>query len=311
MALFGTFLETTPKITGSKGSSLIITFIPPQSDKDPKLEWTGSPDQIRFPVQPDTEKKAVVDVNLHGSPTKAYDMGSDINNWFSERFGYEVMLVHIGKENSRAVFGSLAPSNPEAAHQSLRMRLSAMVSLFVPRFRPEGERLAFNDLGQYLVVTQSSTDEVSSRFASGIAMDVTKFRPNIVLSGPVPAFDEDFWAELTITPSSQHSSTRNPKARNVKMQLTGNCFRCQSITVDYKTGQTAADESGLVWKKLNKDRRVDKGAKWSPVFGRYGFCARSDVGVTLSVGDEVKVTRRNVERTIFDWPGLTTFGLAK
>ena len=85
-------------------------------------------------------------------------------------------------------------------------------------------------------------------------------------------------------------------------------------------------------KKLMKDRRVDPGMKWSPVFGRYAFVGESvSVSVSegevwkqegkegqegaeawrrekeeqemwISVGDEVQVTRRNEERTVMDWP---------
>lgn len=49
-----------------------------------------------------------------------------------------------------------------------------------------------------------------------------------------------------------------------------------------------------------KDRRVDKGAKWSPVFGRYAFLAGG--GFKLSVGDQVEVTGRLEDRSIWDWP---------
>ncbi|KAL3420438.1 mosc domain-containing protein [Phlyctema vagabunda] len=226
-------------------------------------------------------------------------MGSEISKWFSERFGYEVILVSLGN-HSRAVFGSLAPSSPLALQRSLGTKLYN----YLPFLAPTPERISFNDLAQYLIVTRSSTDELSSRLSDGSKMDVSKFRPNIVLSGRSPAFDEDFWSEVTIASSGDDG-------KKLKMKLTANCYRCQSITVDYRTGKPAAGDSGLVWKKLVADRRVDKGAKWSPVFGRYSFCRNADAGVILRVGDGVKVTGRNADRTTFDWPGLTTFGLTK
>lgn len=52
-------------------------------------------------------------------------------------------------------------------------------------------------------------------------------------------------------------------------------------------------------KKLNSDRRVDRGAKWSPVFGRYSFLAPDCDGQVISVGDEVVVSKRLEETTKF------------
>jgi len=57
---------------------------------------------------------------------------------------------------------------------------------------------------------------------------------------------------------------------------------------------------------LMKDRRVDEGAKYSPIFGRYGFVGRGSEGQSLIVGDDAGVTTRNVERTKFFWPGMST-----
>ncbi|KAK5275048.1 hypothetical protein LTR40_013745, partial [Exophiala xenobiotica] len=81
-----------------------------------------------------------------------------------------------------------------------------------------------------------------------------------------------------------------------------NCARCNSLNVDYATGKVAEGESGKILKKLQSDRRVDLGAKWSPVFGRYGFLARVPEGksaAVIKVGDEVKILKRNRERTRF------------
>lgn len=52
-------------------------------------------------------------------------------------------------------------------------------------------------------------------------------------------------------------------------------------------------------KLLQRDRRIDPGMKYSPVFGRYSFLDKASEGVLIAVGDEVKVTRRNTERTKF------------
>jgi hypothetical protein len=52
-------------------------------------------------------------------------------------------------------------------------------------------------------------------------------------------------------------------------------------------------------KKLTKDRRVDPGTKWSPIFGRYSFLHPDSEGHVIHVGDEVVVSRKNDERSQF------------
>lgn len=116
-------------------------------------------------------------------------------------------------------------------------------------------------------------------------MDVTKF-PNIVISGAEEAYEEDFWGEITVQ-------------TDVNLILTANCGRCVSINVDYDTGAPGSGEAGTMLKKLMKDRRVDKGNKYSPVFGRYGFIDKGADGLHIEVGDDVVVSRRNKERTTF------------
>lgn len=52
---------------------------------------------------------------------------------------------------------------------------------------------------------------------------------------------------------------------------------------------------------MQKDRRVDQGMKWSPVFGRYCFLDQGGKGEgrTVRVGDRVEVGERNGGRTRF------------
>ena len=58
-------------------------------------------------------------------------------------------------------------------------------------------------------------------------MDIMKFRPNIVLSGHLSAWDEDYWGEIIVSTHGEHE---------VKISLLHNCIRCQSLNIDYSTG---------------------------------------------------------------------------
>ena len=66
-------------------------------------------------------------------------------------------------------------------------------------------------------------------------------------------------------------------------------------------------EAGTVLKKLMKDRRVDRGARFSPVFGRYSFLGRGFDDEEIRVGDVVEVVARGVERSVLGEFVLTMY----
>ncbi|EFX01259.1 mosc domain containing protein [Grosmannia clavigera kw1407] len=170
---------------------------------------------------------------------------------------------------------------------------------------PADPWLTFTDCAPLLVTSEASGANMSARMSAGMAVPMYKFRPNIVVDGEA-AWSEDFWAELQITSSDEAADGQGnhvDKARDFRLLLTSNCARCTSLNVDYGTGAPAAGELGEVLKRLSKDRRVDTGIKYSPVFGRYAFLDGSR-DVVVAVGDSVDVVRRNKERTVWDWPSL-------
>ena len=337
MGLFRTAIEL-PK-TEDESGKLIVTYTPSSSreegDTRPcetrRLEIPLRPLQAR----PKKEFKTFK-VTMHQSATTGYDMGPEYNEWFSECFGFPVVLGYLGL-NSRNVLGTLAPErrnkeswwrfewnfwtgllkrNPgwwpllvalvlfNGIYRGLAMlqdgrdvpdeviALTAVVvgvivvggHFALRHFRKS--QITFADCAPFLVVSETSIDDVSARLPEGEEMDRTKFRPNIVVSGAETAYEEDFWTELVVGPA---------KAR---LLLTGNCVRCKSLNVDYETGKAGTGEAGAVLKKLMKDRRVDRGAKFSPVFGRYSFLEPAGVGETIRVGDKVQIVAQGKERTV-------------
>lgn len=260
-----------PDGADEKGSIKVDFRLPSDSGK--------KPDSLEIPLQPDPAGLPEVEVVMHKSHTKAFDMGSPYNDWFSACLGYTIKLVYLG-ENRRQVLMSRSPNE-----QQPKSWLSSIASNLPLVGSEEKDTVTFQDCAAYLVVSQSSLNNVSDRLPDGVEMDVTKFRPNIVIEGAEEPWEEDFWGELQIGDAT--------------VTLTHNCVRCASINIDYATGKPGTGPTGEVLKKLQKDRRVDVGSKWSPVFGRYGFPGSNDAGKHLAVGDEVKVLRRNKERTTF------------
>ncbi|EGC41873.1 MOSC domain-containing protein [Histoplasma capsulatum var. duboisii H88] len=264
--------------------------------------------ELEIPLEPtDLQGLRVLEVDMYNSKTQAYEMDKKYSDWFSKWFGFEVLLVYLG-ENRRPVLGNVPPnaaakragagaSQPASKNAGGGWISNIAKSLLylgsaTPFAKRDGDEtdewITFADMAPYLVVSETSLEEVSDRLPEGDTMDVTKFRPNIVISGAEEAYEEDFWGEITVQ-------------ADVNLILTANCGRCVSINVDYDTGAPGSGEAGTMLKKLMKDRRVDKGHKYSPVFGRYGFIDKGADGSHIEVGDEVVVSRRNKERTTFSF----------
>ena len=251
-----------------------VTFKPPGDQANESIE---------IPLKPDTRGMEMLDISMHLSPTKAYQMADEYNEWFSNCFGFEVVLAYLGENTRPSLF---AFSSNVAHSQAVKTsgwlsNLSTKISNFgsAPR-----QGLTFADCAPLLVVTEASISNVSARL-EGVEADVTKFRPNIVIKNAPKAWDEDYWAELVVGQATIH--------------LPHNCVRCQSLNVDFSTGKWAEGESGKVLKKLMKDRRIDAGMKYSPVFGRYGFLGESGGPYKIRVDDPVNVTKRNDKITLF------------
>ncbi|KAI4143483.1 MAG: hypothetical protein LQ340_006987 [Diploschistes diacapsis] len=298
---------------------LLICYDPPL---EPPADFPGAMEakELVVPLKPDVRGMKEVEVSLHNSDTTGYDMGEQYSGWFTECFGYKVMLVYLGP-SLRPVLGNLSPSVANARDGGLAPAQSSggakswlgsvvgsvpALGSWLGGVDAKGEdderaKITFADCGAYLVVTTESLADVSSRLPEGEEMDVTKFRPNIVLSGASEAWEEDFWDSVEFCDHEVEGISEPGKREGdiPRLLLTANCTRCASINVDYETGRQGRGAAGEVLKKLMKDRRVDAGRKWSPVFGRYGFLdrwtAQGDWPV-VSVGDEVMVGGRRQER---------------
>ena len=268
-----------PSIDTASGI-ITITYKPP----------TGDQKSLDFPLSPFTDDLEVVDVTMHGSPTKAYKMQQQYNDWFSSCYGIEVILVYLGP-HYRPVLMSSSPNiiRQPSSKNSGNGWLASISSSLLGGGTKDEQLLTFNDCAPYLIASSKSMEDVAARLPpeEASSLDIIKFRPNIIVSGAQEAWDEDFWSQITI-----NSET--------KIECIHNCGRCKSINIDYSTGAaTASGESGQLLKKLQKDRRVDPGVKYSPIFGRYSFLHKDSEGNTIRVGEEVEVTRRNEERSKF------------
>ncbi len=195
-------------------------------------------------------------------------MSDSINTWFSECFGYPAILAYLGD-------GLGIQKNDEKAQSWISDMKSIMPN-------PVSD-INFSNNAALLLTSESSLSDLHP-LLNGEKAVLEKFRPNVVVDGEGKAWDEDFWGEVTIA------------RMGLRIVLTANCARCTSINVDLDRGRMGDGESGSLLKKMMRDRRIDVGNRWSPIFGRYGFPIQ---GGEIRVGDEIVVSRRNKEHTVW------------
>jgi uncharacterized protein YcbX len=288
------------------GDKLHVRYLAPEEPLLPSPPQL--PDHLEFPLEPKRSELELCDINLHQSLVKAYRMPNSCDAWFSAYFGFEAALIYIG-DGRRPVLGTFAPQTeaPDSAAANGNGGFLSTIGSYLygsnaTNSKPQGPEpywLTFSDCAPYLITTESSLRNVSKRLATSKA-DMRKFRPNIVLGcddqqdassnqdDRDDAWKEDFWDELAVNGCPSFTMTKM-------------CTRCTSINVDYKTGRMGQGEDGKMLKMLSSDRRVDSGAKYSPVFGRYGFLAPEAVS-NITIGDDVTVTKTVEERPVNDWP---------
>ena len=278
-----------PSFDSSDRQSFTVTYKPVDGSADKT---------ISIPLEPETDDLELVDVIMHKSPTQAFLMSKEINDWFTSCFGTDVVLTYIGSKtrDCRMTSDKYKAHEPSTAGSWLSSAASIITGNGAA---DESSVLKFTDVAPYLIVSSKSMDDVWSRLPPDEkdTFDITKFRPNLIVSGAEKAWEEDYWAELSI--NSPDPSNSGDSAEPVKIECEHNCGRCRSINIDYATGEQGTGEAGKMLKMLSKDRRVDEGTKWSPVFGRYSFLHPRSEGRVVRVGDGVVVSRRNEGHTAF------------
>lgn len=251
-----------------------------------EVTHTLAGDTLRIPLVPVLGE--AVEVTMHQSACTSFAVSADADAFFSRHLGFATRLLFIGP-STRKVLGNFAP--PQQQSGFLASWFAATAGK-----QQQDAAITFTDCAPLLVTTTASLAAVSAR--TGDDVDVRKFRPNIVLAAddedemePLQPWEEDYWAELEIGEDAPAT-----------LLCTANCARCLSLNVDFATGGHVENHRQPL-KSLMKDRRVDPGMKFSPVFGRYAFLRRREDGgdVVLKVGDRVRVSKRNKERTVFGW----------
>lgn len=212
------------------------------------LDASGAPDHAReicIPLSTGNtardgdDDERTIEFKLHKETVVGVDLGDRFSRFFSEWLGRKVRLI-------RKIAGSrqLCPSSESRTLE-----------------------VAFSDQYPLLVTTMASIKDVNTRvMAEGEApLEVSRFRPNIILDGDLPPFIEDSWQRISLGQSG------------IEIDLAAQCIRCLLPNVDPETGLKSA--SNQPYRVLNRYRK--EGLK--PVFGMHASFLQ--VQGALSVGD--------------------------
>ncbi len=160
------------------------------------------------------------------------EVDSRLSDWFTEQLGIECKLVSFPENHSRPVD---------------------------PKFKINDEHVSLADAFPFLIIGQSSLDDLNSRLKEKIT--INRLRPNFVFIGGSP-FEEDLWRNFSIADN-----------RFVGVK---NCGRCDLITVNQETGKKGVEPLQTLSKYRKRENKI--------YFGQNAVAI--DLGV-VSVGDEI------------------------
>ena len=185
------------------------------------------------------DSKSKIKVTVWDDTIDAFEVNATASNWFTKRLGLSVRLVYMPEESHRKVDVAYSVSGAEIN--------------------------SFSDGYPFLIIGQSSLDDLNSRLKEPIPMN--RFRPNFVFTVG-EAYEEESWREMSIG--------------GLLFFGVKPCGRCVITTIDQDLGIKSGKDPLLT---LSKYRKAGK----SVLFGQ------NLVGTQLgkvSVGDEIKVLSR-------------------
>lgn len=191
-----------------------------------------------------TESNSTEQVTIWNDTCEAQPLGAEINEWFSDMLSYHCRLVYMPDASKRPVD---------------------------PAYSSGNEIASFADAYPFLIIGQSSLNDLNSRLSSPVPMN--RFRPNIVFTGSAP-YQEDLMEEFVI--NGVHFF-------GVKL-----CGRCVITTIDQSTSIASKEPLRTLAKYRTKDKNV--------YFGQ-NLLHRGEG--SISVGDEI-IIKRIKEATSFN-----------
>lgn len=175
-------------------------------------------DVLIIPTKP-TQFIGTQATEVWGHPCEGSILETTINQWFSKKLNTPCQLIYMTDESLRPV---------DAAYQKA------------------GEIVSFADGFPYLVLGQSSMDDLNNRLEKSV--DINRFRANLIFTGGQP-FEEDKWQYFTIG--------------DLSFRGTKPCARCQVPNINQETAEIEKEPN----RTLAKFRRFKVNEKNKILFG--------------------------------------------
>ncbi|MEX0882799.1 MAG: MOSC N-terminal beta barrel domain-containing protein, partial [Cyclobacteriaceae bacterium] len=166
--------------------------------------------KLNIPIAQDLNKNKLVKVWADNLPALLVSPNADA--WFSEMLGIDCLLVKLNPKYKRMV---------------------------KKKYRQNSEQVSFADSMPYLIIGQSSLDELNSRLTQKVP--ILRFRPNLVFTGGKP-FEEDDWQQIKI--GSQ------------EFKITKPCARCIITTINLDNGKKGKEPLYTLSKYHNKNGKI-------------------------------------------------------
>ena len=204
-----------------------------------------SSDNILIPFLPQTNQYCRV--TIWDDTCNAVYVSADTDKWFTKKLGVKCRLVYMPDDYKRQVD---------------------------EKYAPEGFVTSFSDAYPFLIVGQSSLDDLNSRLAD--QLPINRFRPNIVFTGGKP-FEEDIIDHFVINHINFYG---------VKLSA-----RCILTTIDQITTVKAKEPLKTLTKYRRRGNDVFFGQNL--IHTGHGF---------ISVGDDIDVKSYHTAERFFLTP---------
>jgi uncharacterized protein YcbX len=208
------------------------------------LTVTNTQDNISLNIPLNIDKQQLISVSVWDDSCLAQAVSDEADKWFSKALGSNVRLIYMPDDSHRFVEADYAIDN---------------------------EITSFSDAFPFLLIGQSSLDDLNDRLDAPIPID--RFRPNIVFTGGKPYF-EDYMDNITIN---------NVTFNGVKL-----CARCNVPTIDQATAIGSKEPTKTLASYRAKNKKI--------YFGQN--LVHSGTG-NIKVGDELKLISTHTSERFF------------
>ncbi|MDP4548933.1 MULTISPECIES: MOSC domain-containing protein [unclassified Marinobacter] len=263
MNVLSLFIYPVKSLSGISVPYLELDDFGPSGDR----RWMIVDGLGKFVTQRRLPRLALIEVSLHDG---VVSIGIPGQGEFALKPTSQQQEVTVWRDQVLASEAQQAVNEALSGFCGEPLRLVYMPDSTFRRVDPERvsdvRRVGFADGFPFLIANAASLEELNGRLPT--AVDIRRFRPNIVISGAGP-WAEDAWRALTVG--------------GVNFRVVKPCSRCVLTTVDPDTGKKDPDTEPL--KTLSGYRKTGDGV----IFGQnavHDGCGRVSVGDSVSIFEQ-------------------------